>query len=157
MRIKNERDFWAGILFAACGLFFIITAQENELGSAARMGPAYFPTLLAGCLTALGLFCSVKGLFSTGGAQDGGRVGRFHFGLMILILGAIALFCVLLPFAGFVAAMTVMIAVCSLASGEFRAKEVIALIVVLCGLCWVIFVYLLGMTIPVFPEFMVGE
>lgn len=121
MRIKNERDFWAGILFAACGLFFIITAQENELGSAARMGPAYFPTLLAGCLTALGLFCSVKGLFSTGGAQDGGRVGRFHFGLMILILGAIAL------------------------------------IVVLCGLCWVIFVYLLGMTIPVFPEFMVGE
>ena len=76
---------------------------------------------------------------------------------MILILGAIALFCVLLPFAGFVAAMAVMIAVCSLASGEFRAKEVIALIVVRCGLCWVIFVYLLGMTIPVFPEFMVGE
>ena len=99
----------------------------------------------------------MKGLFSTGGAQDGGRVGRFHFGLMILILGAIALFCVLLLFAGFVAAMAVMIAVCSLASGEFRAKEVIALIVVLCGLCWVIFVYLLGMTIPVFPEFMVGE
>ena len=61
-----------------------------------------------------------------------------------------------LPFAGFVAAMAVMIAVCSLASGEFRAKEVIALIVVLCGLCWVIFVYLLGMTIPVFPV-MVGE
>ena len=58
---------------------------------------------------------------------------------------------------GGVTAMAVMIAVCSLASGEFRAKEVIALIVVLCGLCWVIFVYLLGITIPVFPEFMVGE
>ena len=152
MIIKNQRDFWAGILFAAFGIFFIIAAQENELGTAARMGPAYFPTLLGACLTLLGLVCSMKGLLF--GSPDGGRINRFSWRILGLILGSIALFCALLNVTGFIIALAVMITICSAASGEFRTKEVAALIVVLAAACWTIFVYLLGMVIPVIPPFL---
>jgi len=48
MRIKSPKDFWAGLMFIGFGLFFMIGADNYELGSAARMGPAYFPTMLGG-------------------------------------------------------------------------------------------------------------
>lgn len=156
MNIKNQKDFWAGILFAAFGIFFIITAQENELGTAARMGPAYFPTLLGACLTALGLICSLKGLLFGSPDPEGGRVAPFNWRILGLILGSIALFCVLLDFTGFVIALAAMIIVCSIAGGEFRTKEVFVLIIVLAAICWTVFVYLLGMVIPVIPPFLVG-
>jgi hypothetical protein len=41
MKIKNAKDFWAGLMFVAFGLFFVIGARNYQLGSAARMGPAY--------------------------------------------------------------------------------------------------------------------
>ena len=46
MKIKNPKDFLAGLMFIVFGLFFVIGARNYQLGSAARMGPAYFPTLL---------------------------------------------------------------------------------------------------------------
>lgn len=54
MKIKNPKDFWAGLMFIAFGLFFVIGARDYQLGSAARMGPAYFPTLLGGLMAMVG-------------------------------------------------------------------------------------------------------
>ncbi len=157
MKLKNQKDFWAGILFAAFGIFFIIFAQENELGSASRMGPAYFPTLLGGILTFLGLACAVKGLFLSPNDGTDGRIPRPNLVILFSIMGSIAVFCLLLEWTGFLVAMALMVILCSAAGGEFRTKEVIVLVVILCALCWMIFVYLLGMTIPVIPPFLIGD
>src|SRR6185369_636865 len=55
MKIKNPKDFWAGVMFVGFGLFFVVWAWTHyQMGSAVRMGPAYFPTLLGGLLTFLG-------------------------------------------------------------------------------------------------------
>ena len=55
MQIKNAKDFWAGLMFIATGLFFAIWASTfYQMGTAVRMGPAYFPTVLGFLLTALG-------------------------------------------------------------------------------------------------------
>lgn len=55
MRITNGKDFWAGVMFTAFGLAFMIVAAENySMGTAVRMGPAYFPTVLGGMLAVLG-------------------------------------------------------------------------------------------------------
>ena len=64
MTLRNAKDFWSGVLFAAVGLFFIVTVQELRLGTAARMGPAYFPTILGGLLTFLGLLLVLRGFLS---------------------------------------------------------------------------------------------
>jgi len=42
MKIKNAKELWAGLMFIAFGLFFVIGARNYQLGSAAHMGPAYF-------------------------------------------------------------------------------------------------------------------
>ena len=49
MRIKNSKDFWSGVMFIGTGLFFMLWAIFNyQMGTAVRMGPAYFPTVLGG-------------------------------------------------------------------------------------------------------------
>jgi hypothetical protein len=55
MQIKNAKDFWAGLMFLAFGIFFAVYGGIHyQMGTAVRMGPAYFPTLLGGLLTLLG-------------------------------------------------------------------------------------------------------
>lgn len=54
MHIRNGRDFWAGLMFLGFGLGFMAVAQNYPMGSAVRMGPAYFPTVLGGMLAVLG-------------------------------------------------------------------------------------------------------
>src|SRR3954469_25866767 len=55
MKIKSEKDFWAGLMFLAFGVFFAVYgAMYYQMGTAVRMGPAYFPTLLGGLLAVLG-------------------------------------------------------------------------------------------------------
>ena len=54
MHIKNGKDFWAGLMFIGAGLSFMLVSQNYPMGSAVRMGPAYFPTVLGGLLAVLG-------------------------------------------------------------------------------------------------------
>ncbi len=54
MKIKNGKDFWAGLMFAGFGLGFMLVSFNYPMGSAVRMGPAYFPTVLGGMLAVLG-------------------------------------------------------------------------------------------------------
>ncbi len=54
MKIKNGKDFWAGAMFLGFGVSFMLMSQNYPMGSAVRMGPAYFPTMLGGLLAVLG-------------------------------------------------------------------------------------------------------
>jgi len=55
MKIKSQKDFWSGLMFIGSGLFFALWAMEfYQMGTAVRMGPAYFPTVLGFLLVALG-------------------------------------------------------------------------------------------------------
>ena len=55
MKIKSQKDFWSGLMFIGSGLFFALWAMEfYQMGTAVRMGPAYFPTVLGFLLAVLG-------------------------------------------------------------------------------------------------------
>lgn len=60
MQIKNGKDFWAGLMYMGFGIFFMVVARNYTMGSALRMGPAYFPTWLGGLLALLGLVVVVR-------------------------------------------------------------------------------------------------
>ena len=45
--VRNPKDFFTGLIFIAFGIGFLLIAQHYPLGSARRMGPAYFPTILS--------------------------------------------------------------------------------------------------------------
>jgi hypothetical protein len=151
VQIKHQKDFWSGVMFLALGLAFVGFSQQYALGTAQRMGPGYFPTVLGGLLAILGLAVAIKGLAR---ADRGSDVERFHFGPLLVVLGAVALFGLLLRPGGLVAALLVLIGVSAYASHEFRVREVIPLAVFLVGLVLAVFIWGLGMVVPVWPAFM---
>lgn len=153
MKLKNAKDFWSGVMFIAFGLFFAGFAGQYDLGTAARMGPGYFPTMLGLLLVAIGAFVSFKGLRTE--AEDGhGRVDKFHFKPLLLVLGAVVAFGLLLRPAGLIVALLALIFISSLGSGEFKLKEILPLAIGLCLLVLAVFIWGLGLTIPVLPAFM---
>ena len=64
MRITNGKDFWAGLMFMAFGLSFMIVSTNYAMGTSVRMGPAYFPTVLGGILAVLGAAIFLRGFVS---------------------------------------------------------------------------------------------
>src|SRR5258708_33883210 len=54
MRIRAPKDFWSGVMFCGFAATALSAARGYSLGSAGRMGPGYFPLLLASLLGALG-------------------------------------------------------------------------------------------------------
>jgi hypothetical protein len=93
MKIKNPKDFWAGLMFIASGLFFAIWALEfYQMGTAVRMGPAYFPTVLGLLLVALGAIVLAQGVLAR--VATGAITLNLPFNLVDLIV-ALAVFGVL--------------------------------------------------------------
>lgn len=151
MQIRDAKDFWSGVMFAAFGIFFIVFAREYDMGTAARMGPAYFPTVLGGLLLLLGIFVAIKGLAAR---TSDGRVEPFHFRPLLLVLGAVVAFGLLLRPAGLLVALATLVVVSSLGSHEFRLRDVLLLTVGLAVLVVIVFIYGLSMTVPVLPAFL---
>jgi len=89
MQIKNEKDFWAGLMFMGFGLAAVIIAGLNyQMGTAVRMGPAYFPTVLGGLLAVLGFIVFLRAFFSklppeTMKANMSFGITEFVFGVVV--------------------------------------------------------------------------
>jgi Tripartite tricarboxylate transporter TctB family len=61
VRIKAPKDFWAGLMFIGVGGFFMIWALTHyQMGTAVRMGPAYFPAVLGGLMVFLGALVLIE-------------------------------------------------------------------------------------------------
>jgi len=148
MRIKNAKDFWAGLMFIAFGLGFAIGARNYAMGTAVRMGPAYFPTMLGGVLAVLGLVIFVRSFAS----RFELRVPAFAFRPLLLIGGAIVLFGLLLQPLGLVLATVALIVVGAYGGHEFRWKEVVILSVIMVAVAVGVFYYGLGLPFNIWPE-----
>lgn len=151
MKIRNQQDFWSGVMFVAFGLFFVGFAQEYDMGTAARMGPAFFPTMLGGLLLLLGFFIGIKGLRAR---TEAGHIEPFQFRPLAFVLGSVIAFGLLLRPAGLVVSLFVLVFVSSLGSHEFRLRDVLLLAIGMALLVLAVFIWALGMTIPVWPAFM---
>jgi hypothetical protein len=150
VRIKHQKNFWSGVMFFVLGLAFVTLAQDYAMGSAQRMGPGYFPAMLGGLLATLGLVIAVGGL-ARGGRHS--EIERFHFGPLLVVLGAVVLFGALLRPAGLIVATLVLIGVSAYASHEFSLREIVPVAALLLLLVLVVFVWGLGMVVPIWPAF----
>jgi hypothetical protein len=146
VKIKNEKDFWAGLMFLAFGVGFVVAARGYSMGTAVRMGPAYFPAVLGVVLAVLGAAIVLKSF-----AAERVAVPRFAFRPMLLVLVAIILFAVMLKPLGLVLATFVLVTVGSAAGHEFRWREVLILAAVLAAFSVLVFNYALQLPFNVWP------
>jgi hypothetical protein len=143
--IPKSKDFWAGMTFmllAAAALYF---GSHLTMGTPMRMGPRYFPTLIAGGLLIIGAYVAFRGL-----AADAAPVQRFTTKPLVILL-AVILFGSLLRPLGFVIAAAALICVSSLAAPSFKLRDTILLAVALVIFSWAIFVWGLALPLPVWP------
>ncbi|MBB2484463.1 tripartite tricarboxylate transporter TctB family protein [Mitsuaria sp. WAJ17] len=152
MKIKSQRDFWSGLLFLLVGLAFAWGATEYSFGSSAKPGPGYFPFGLGILLALLGGLVLFKAV--TIESPDGDRIGAIAWRPLLIIVGAIAMFGLALPKLGLVLTLPLLIFVSSLAGDEFHWRDALINAVVLTVGSWVIFVWGLKLTIPVWPVFL---
>jgi hypothetical protein len=152
VKIKSEKDFWSGLMFLAVGAGFAWGAGHYSFGSAARPGPAYFPFGLGILLALLGAAIVLKSLVVD--VAGGHRIGGIAWKPLAFVVGAVALFGVLLPWLGLFIALPVLVVTSALAGDEFHWGEAAANAAVLTAGSWCIFIWGLNLTIPLLPVFM---
>ena len=160
MLIKSQKDFFAGIMFSVVGVAFAIGAVDYSLGTAARMGPGYFPFLLGIILAIIGAIISLVALRK--GTPDGDKIGKWSFRPLALILGANLAFGALMvgvpqlgiPQFGLIVGIYGLTIIASLASNEFKLRPVLVLATILAIGSYVAFVKLLNLQFPVWPAFL---
>ncbi len=120
-------------------------ALDYPFGSALRMGPGYFPRVLAGILMTFGAFVLIRGLIT------GERVkGRWGFKpLLFLCVGLVAFGWTMEHF-GFFPALIALFAIVPLAGYEWNLKEVLILTVFMSIFAWAVFIYGIGLPYPLF-------
>jgi hypothetical protein len=148
MRIRHPKDFLTGIMFLLFGAAAMVFSTEYPIGSAARMGPGYFPFVLGGVLGLLGVVLLAHSLLRATGTHDW-PVLRFL--PVTLVLSSVILFGLLLRPLGLGGATLVLVLICSRASSEFRWKEAVLNAGVLTLIVLVVFVYFLEFPVPIWP------
>ena len=151
MKIRNQRDFGAGIMYMVIGLFFAIVATRYQYGTAAKMGPGYFPFWLGMIMAAIGLLVLVKSLGAKATIE---AIPKFNWKVIGLITGSIILYGILLPKMGFIVAVLVLVMIASSASREFSWKVALINAVVLIAFTYSVFVIGLKLQFPLLPFFL---
>ena len=162
MKIKSQKDFFSGLMFAITGIAFAWGATTYNVGSGARMGPGYFPLMLGVVMSAIGLVIIFTAL--TVETSDGEKIGRWAWKQVVFILLANFAFGVLLgglpsiglPAMGLIVAIYALTLISSLAGNEFNLAKVIVLATVLAAGSYVAFILALKLQIQVWPTFITG-
>lgn len=140
MQRINKADFAAGLLFIAFGLGFGLSALGLEMGTTLRMGPGYFPMVLAILLTGLGLAIVATSFRSLGEA-----VGTYAWRGMIFILGAPIFFGLTVRGLGFVPSIFVTTLIAALAGLKLKPLAAVGLAVAVTLFCTLVFSVALGL------------
>jgi hypothetical protein len=160
VKLASQKDFFSGLMFTVVGIAFAIGATNFTVGSAARMGPGYFPLLLGILLAFLGLVVTAQSFRSK--AANGDPVGRFAWRPLGFIIGANLAFGVLLvgvpalgiPAFGLIIAIYALVLIAGYARRNCSFKESLILATILAVGSYGAFVYALKLQFPVWPAFL---
>jgi hypothetical protein len=144
LTIRSPREFWAGIFFAALGLFAIIVGRNYRMGTAEAMGPAYFPTMLGGLLVLVGCIAMVRSFSRIGEPVDNLALRQ----LALVSLACIAFGALLVP-VGLVGALFALCLISAAASKKFGFEPLAVLgMVGLIAFCALVFVKTFHVPMP---------
>ncbi|MCD4663494.1 tripartite tricarboxylate transporter TctB family protein [Agrobacterium pusense] len=132
----------------ALGLAGFIIARDYSFGSAGRMGPGYFPTIISSLLIVFGLVTLGRGIL-----RDGAQVGDINWKGLGLVTLSVCAFGFLLERAGLAIALSLLVLISAAASERFRLEgRAILGLLALVVFCVVVFVEGLGLPMPIFGE-----
>ena len=138
------RDALAGAIFIALGIAFGIGAVQLPLGSALRMGPGYFPLMLAALLVLIGAIIVLQALREE---SVGIKMHAVPWRGLILILAAPVVFGLTVRGLGLLPAILLVTLISSFASRRMGVLLALAITVCLTVFCVLVFNVALGLPI----------
>lgn len=145
-----RKDVLAGLMFMAVAVFGLWASRDYPIGSALRMSTGYVPRLLCWLLLGLGAVIAVQGIRS--GDTRMAFAGDRHWRALIFVPASILVFAYCINRFGIVVATAALVGVGSLAGRDMRIYEVVLAAVGLVLLTLAIFIWGLGLPIPIWPE-----
>jgi putative tricarboxylic transport membrane protein len=148
---RNPKDFWTGLLYIFFGASAVIIARDYSMGTAFRMGPAYFPSILGAVLAVIGAISVIRSFVA-----PGTPIGGFTFKGLALVLISVVIFGLLVRDAGLVVALPLLVMISACASAHFRWRTAIIMAAGLTLFCAVVFVKGLGIPLPIIGPWLAG-
>jgi hypothetical protein len=142
--IRSIKDFWSGLIYIFFGSSAIILGRDYGMGTALKMGPAYFPALLGVLLVLVGAISILRSFFI-----HGTPIGDIAFKGLTLVVASVILFGMTVRGAGLAIALPLLVIVSAAASSRFRWGWTLAIAVGLTLFCVVVFIKGLGVPLPV--------
>lgn len=150
--LLGRKDVLAGLMFIGVSVLGLWASRNYSIGTATRMGTGYVPRLLCWILLGLGVLVMLQGL------RDKSRGGRLNesppiWRSIIFVTASLMVFAFAIQPLGVVLAIALLVLVGSFAGREVRPLESVGTALVLIILTMVIFIWGVGLPIPVWPEF----
>jgi putative tricarboxylic transport membrane protein len=141
---RNPKDFWTGIIYVAIGGAAMFLSRDYGMGTAVKMGPAYFPTILSGLLIVIGAISLLRSFM-----KPGTPIGTVAWKGLFLVIASTVLFGVIVRGVGMAIALPLLIMISAFASTRFSWKYALALAVGVTVFCVLIFQVALGVPLPI--------
>jgi hypothetical protein len=147
IRVRNQQDLAAGLFLIVFALFARYFASDLAMGRLVRMGPGYLPTVLSWILFGLGVLIGLRGFIT-----DGPKLEPWAWRPVVALCAALIAFALLLQNAGLVVAIVITTLVASLAARGGRIIPVLILGAVMATGSTILFVWMLGLPLQIWPE-----
>lgn len=140
----NAKDFWTGVIYIVIGSGAWIISRDYGMGSAVKMGPAYFPTILGILLTGIGIISVIRSFL-----KPGSPIGTFAWKGLVLIVVSTLLFGVIVRGAGLIIALPLLVIISAFASARFSWKTSLVEAAGITVFCILVFLKGLGVPLPI--------
>ncbi len=147
--LKNK-DLLAGLMFIAIGTVFVVGAYNYQMGTAARMGPGFFPRILGFMMAGLGVLIAFLGLKNQAKFAATAGIGWTWTPVIILTV-AVVLFGVTLPTLGMIIAISLLTFISGFAAHDKNYRELVLITVIMCIFCAGVFIWGLKLQMKLFP------
>jgi hypothetical protein len=143
LRVKCPQDIGAGLVFMLIGLAGLYFGSELAFGTASRMGPGYFPTLLSALIIAIGAVVAFRGL-----TIEGPPIETIQLRPISFIIAAILVFGFMIEAIGLALTAILLTIFAAHARPDVKLRETMLLGLGLALFTVMVFVYVLGQALP---------
>ncbi|HWT83926.1 MAG TPA: tripartite tricarboxylate transporter TctB family protein [Candidatus Methylomirabilis sp.] len=146
--VRRNKDFWAGLMLIGIGAAALFIARDYRFGSALRMGPGFFPTILSVILMVFGVGIMAVGL------RRGEKIqGSLSLRALVLLPSSLVLFGILMELAGFIPALVALVFLAAASGRAFKFVEVLLMTALLTVASVALFIWGLGLPYPLIKGF----
>lgn len=150
MTIRSAQDYVGGIILMALALFALWASSDLQGMRGFSFGAGTAPRMFGGLLVALGAGIALTGLLA-----DGPAMAHYSWRGPLFVMASVLFFALAIRPLGVVVSAFVSFQIAAMGSHETRWLEAAIVGACLTAGCALLFPYVLGLPMPMFPRFLV--